>query len=67
MEGDIIVYDNNELEEYDDYGDAVNDTSALWNLDPATGTVPIPYMISNNIDSQTREKIEHKHDSKGLP
>ena len=59
MEGDMMIYDEDELDD-DDYElkDAINDTTHLWSLDPATGTVPIPYMVQKDIRPEIRDKIE---------
>ena len=58
MEGDIIVYDENVPVDDDYLDDAMSNTDAKWDLDPETGTVPIPYKIDNDIGSKTREYID---------
>lgn len=58
FEGDIIAYDKEELEDYDYFDDAISSIDALWALDPETGTVPIPFMVDDYIDFQTKENIE---------
>ena len=59
MEGDMMIYDEDELD-YDDYelDDAISKDKYLWSLDPATGTVPIPYMIQHDIRPEVRNRIE---------
>ena len=57
----MIVYDETEIDDFDDYEyyDAINDTDSLWTLSSTTGTVEIPYMIDSIIDDDfRREKIE---------
>ena len=59
MEGDMMIYDEDELDD-DDYElkDAISNTTYLWSLDPATGTVPIPYMVQSDMRNETRDRIE---------
>ena len=54
-----MIYDEDELDD-DDYvlDDAISNRTYLWSLDPATGTVPIPYMIQDDIRPEIRDRIE---------
>ena len=54
----MIIYDENEFSD-DGYqsSDAIVDERFLWPLDSATGTVPIPFMIQDNIRPEIRERI----------
>ena len=54
----MIIYEENEFDD-DEYqsSDAIVDEKFLWPLDSATGTVPIPFMIEDNIRSEIRERI----------
>ena len=63
MDGDIIAYNNIELnidDEYDDYyefEDAIDDKNYLWPLDETTGTVLIPFKIDDIIGTAMRDNI----------
>ena len=52
------IYDD-DIDENEYLDDAITDSNALWELDPGTGTVPIPFMIdkSFNGDSEMLDKI----------
>ena len=57
MEGDIVYYDDSDLNDYDTQGDAVNE-EFIWDIDVSSGTVPIPYLIDSRMQSQElRENI----------
>ena len=59
MDGDMMIYDEDELDDEDhELNDAISDNTHLWSLDPATGTVPIPYMVQNDIRPEIRDRIE---------
>ena len=55
----MMIYDEDELDD-DDYilDDAISNRRYLWSLDPATGTVPIPYMVQNDIRPEIKDRIE---------
>ena len=59
MDGDMMIYDEDETED-DNYelNDAISNSAYLWSLDPATGTVPIPYMVQKDICPEIRDRIE---------
>lgn len=54
----FLIYDD-DIDENEYLDDAISDTNALWELDPDTGTVPIPFMIdeSFNGDSEMLDQI----------
>ena len=58
-EGDIIVYGDEEVNDYDILEDVISKRDALWHdaFDADLGIVKIPYLIDDNVDSQTRMKI----------
>ena len=56
QESDILSYDDNDADQYNEFGDAIGDTY-LWDLDRTTGTVPIPYIIDSRCTSVVREYI----------
>ena len=62
-DGHILGNDKTQIEDSDYYNDAISRTDVdiegyLWDTDPETGTVPIPYKIDHNIDDQTRDNID---------
>ena len=56
MEGDIIYYDDDLDEDEEEQEDVVS-KYFLWDLDEASGTVSIPYLIDSRASAELRTKI----------
>ena len=54
----MIIYKEEEFDD-DEFAlhDVIDDENFLWSLDSETGTVPIPFMIQDDLSPEKRNKI----------